>query len=54
MIDYIREKVAALCPDLAPEKILANATHTHAGPSTYGDTIVASREAGSAKPPEDD
>jgi hypothetical protein len=53
MLDRIREQAARLCPDLAPEKILANATHTHTGPSIYGDHL-SSTQAGSSTPSAED
>ncbi|OGV77965.1 MAG: hypothetical protein A2340_00365 [Lentisphaerae bacterium RIFOXYB12_FULL_60_10] len=37
LLDRIREKVADLNPAIPVAKILFNATHTHTGPTTYGD-----------------
>lgn len=48
LLDEIREKIAALDPNIPVLKLLMNATHTHTGPTTYGDQVnVAS---GSATP----
>ena len=38
LLDKIRARVAALDPGIPALKILMNATHTHTGPTTYGDT----------------
>jgi hypothetical protein len=37
VLDKIRAKVVALNPEIPVLKILMNATHTHTGPTTYGD-----------------
>ena len=37
LLDKIRARVAALDPAIPVLKILMNATHTHTGPTTYGD-----------------
>jgi hypothetical protein len=37
LLDRIRAKIEAIAPDVPAMKILMNATHTHAGPTTYGD-----------------
>ena len=37
LLDEIRAKVAALDPEIPVLKILMNATHTHTGPTTYGE-----------------
>ena len=37
LIDRLRERVAERDPSIPVEKIVMNATHTHTGPSTYGD-----------------
>ncbi len=37
LLDEIRERVAERNPDIPVDKILMNATHTHTGPSVYGD-----------------
>ena len=38
LIDKIRENAAGACPELPVQKILLNATHTHAGPDYYVNT----------------
>ncbi len=37
LLDEVREKVAAACPEIPVEKILMNASHAHTGPSHYDD-----------------
>ena len=37
LLDAIRKKVTERNPDIPATKILLNATHTHTGPSTYGE-----------------
>ena len=37
VLDKIRAKVARLNPEIPALKIVMNATHTHTGPTTYGD-----------------
>ncbi|MDD5679206.1 MAG: hypothetical protein PHW60_14630 [Kiritimatiellae bacterium] len=39
VLDKIRDKVAAINPEIPVLKILMNATHTHTGPTTYGDKV---------------
>lgn len=50
LLDDIRDKVQALKPDFPVLKILANATHTHAGASHYADKHSAWRSASSTAP----
>lgn len=38
IVEAVREKVAQRNPEIPVEKIIMNATHTHTGPSIYGDT----------------
>ncbi len=47
LLDKVRAKVAAINPDIPVLKILMNATHTHTGPTTYGEK---SDWTGSTKP----
>ena len=35
LLNELREKVRALCPEIPAEKIIANVTHAHTGPSHY-------------------
>ena len=35
LVDIVREKTHALRPEIAPEKILLNATHSHTGPGHF-------------------
>ena len=37
LLDKIRAKVAERNPEIPVLKIIMNATHTHTGPTTYGD-----------------
>lgn len=53
MLDTIRAKVAQLDPGIPAAKILMNATHTHTGPSIYGDRF-SSMQLGSATPASDE
>jgi len=39
LLDKIRAKVAEINPEIPVLKILMNATHTHTGPTTYGDKM---------------
>jgi len=39
LLDLVREKTAALNPEIPVMKILMNATHTHEGPSHYVDKV---------------
>jgi len=52
MLDKIREKVARLDPSIPVSKILMNVTHTHTGPSIYGDGSSAWK-GGSSTPGSD-
>ena len=38
LLNELREKVRALCPEIPAEKIIASATHAHTGPSHYPET----------------
>lgn len=49
LLDKIRDRVAALCPNLPLTKILMHATHTHTGPSAYGGDLPW--EVASSTPP---
>ena len=53
MLDTIRGKVARLEPAIPVEKIVINATHTHTGPSTFGDH-PANAKMGSSTPGPDE
>jgi len=37
LLDRLRERVIERDPSIPADKIVMNATHTHTGPSTYGD-----------------
>jgi hypothetical protein len=52
LLNRIREAVAKLNPNIPVEKIVMNATHTHAGPSTYGEHLDMEK-IGSASPSTD-
>ena len=53
MLEKIREKVAGLDPAIPVEKIVINATHTHTGPSVYGDTPANSKMGSSTPGPDE-
>lgn len=53
MLDRIRQKVTEINRAIPPMKILVNATHTHTGPSIYGDHPSATK-MGSASPSADE
>ncbi len=50
LLDLIRAKTAELLPAFPVEKIFISATHTHAGPSHYSDSIWEKPSAGGAAP----
>lgn len=52
LLDKIRAKIAVLNPEIPVLKILMNATHTHAGPTTYGGSTKLM--AGSSTPSDDE
>lgn len=43
LIDRLRERVAERDPSIPVHKIIMNATHTHTGPSTYGDQATSTQ-----------
>ena len=49
LLDRIRERVLQLDPAIPAAKIVMNATHTHSGPSTYGEKLDM-QKIGSASP----
>lgn len=52
LLDRVRAKIMALDPGIPVLKILMNATHTHTGPTTYGEDVPA--RAGSSTPSADE